>query len=577
MEKLKKLLKRIDYKGYKAYKDIEGVYTKDPFLIIIEHVQGDPFASPSNIVVKIGYKNTGFPDSFIENEERKIALADFIHRKFESLIKNVPYKIEGTGNSGKILIAKSNQYVYPKSACIVGEKSIELRFNIGLPASGRKILGIQALNLIEKNVIFLLENSLFAEFYDLNKVEEHLKNYEIQQEIREKLGEMGLVAFVGNGSILPRKNGIVDIPMEKEKVILFRSPESLEVEIETRYGKFKGMGIKEGVTLIIGGGFHGKSTLLKAIERGVYSKIKGDGRELCVTREDAFKVRAEDGRFVYGVDISSFLTNLPSRNDSSFFITENASGSTSQAANIVEAIEVGSKLLLIDEDTSATNFMIRDEVMKKLVSKENEPITPFIDRIDELYKNKKISTILVMGGSSDYIKKADTIIQMLEFKPIDITKEAKEVYEVWENSIKSTNKNLWVEEEKTLSPFNFTRRKISKKSIEPKRKGKKLKINAKSIHVIRYGLEEIDMDYVEQVVDPMQLNFIADAIYSIYKNMNNYEYLDKLLYYFGRDFRKYGFKILSPYPNGNYAYARKYEIAAAINRLRTLIVKKEDI
>lgn len=573
--KLKKILKKIDGKGYKSYKEIEGVYIEEPFIIIIEHVQGDPFATPSNIVAKISYKETGFPYGFIQNRERKVALADFIHRKFEKMISKVPIKIEGTGNSGKILIAKTTQYIYPKSACIVAEKSIEIRFNIGLPASGRRILGFQAINLIEKNVLFLLNNCLTSSSYNLKQVEEHLINYEIQQEIRKKLKNFGLVAFIGNGSILPRESGISDKPMEESKAIKFKSPNSMKIEIDTKYGKFSGMGIKEGVTLIIGGGFHGKSTLLKAIEKGVYSKIKGDGRELCITREDAFKIRAEDGRFIYGTDISSFLSNIPSGKDSSFFITENASGSTSQAANIIEALESGSKLLLIDEDTSATNFMIRDEVMKKLVEKKYEPITPFIDRVDELYERYNVSIILVMGGASDYIKKAHSIIQMIEFKPYDVTSEAKNIYKQWEESIKNENEDLWVEEEKIIKPFDFVRRKIKKNSLEPKRKGRKLKIRARSIHVIKYGLEEIDMDYIEQIVDPLQLNFIADAIYSIYKNMRDCEHLDNILSKFMDDFEKEGFKILSPYPNGNYAYSRKYEIAAAINRLRTLVVKKD--
>lgn len=73
------------------------------------------------------------------------------------------------------------------------------------------------------------------------------------------------------------------------------------------------MGIPEGVTLIVGGGFHGKSTLLQALERGVYHHIAGDGREMVITRQDAVKVRAEDGRNIEKVNISAFINNLPAK------------------------------------------------------------------------------------------------------------------------------------------------------------------------------------------------------------------------------------------------------------------------
>ena len=101
------------------------------------------------------------------------------------------------------------------------------------------------------------------------------------------------------------------------------------------------MGIRKGITLIVGGGYHGKSTLLKALEAGVYNHIAGDGREFVITDDTAFKLRAEDGRSITGVDISPFIKNLPNKKDTVHFSTEDASGSTSQAANLMEALESG--------------------------------------------------------------------------------------------------------------------------------------------------------------------------------------------------------------------------------------------
>ena len=160
------------------------------------------------------------------------------------------------------------------------------------------------------------------------------------------------------------------------------------------------------------------------MELGIYSHIPGDGREYVATDPKAVKIRAEDGRFVEKVNISPFIKSLPLLRDTLRFSTDNASGSTSQAANIMEALEMGARVLLIDEDTSATNFMIRDRRMQELVQKAHEPITPFIDKVRQLYQDQRVSTILVMGGSGDYFEAADTVIWMNNYRPFAVTRES---------------------------------------------------------------------------------------------------------------------------------------------------------
>ncbi len=208
--------------------------------------------------------------------------------------------------------------------------------------------------------------------------------------------------------------------------VRFQAPLSLRVSMELPFhGTLTGMGIPQGITLIVGGGYHGKSTLLKALEMGVYNHVAGDGREYVITDDTAVKIRAEDGRSIKCTDVSMFINPLPNGKDTKQFSTEDASGSTSQAANVIEAMEAGTGLFLIDEDTSATNFMIRDELMQRVVHRDAEPITPFIDRIEELYQNYGISTILVAGSSGSYFHKADVILQMEQYVPKDITEFAK--------------------------------------------------------------------------------------------------------------------------------------------------------
>lgn len=257
----------------------------------------------------------------------------------------------------------------------------------------------------------------FVAGFDAEKMKKAQRVYEKQAKIRAWLKSSDYCAFVANGSILPRKKG-TDLPTEN--AVPFKSTPTDEIEL---FG-VRGMGIKKGVTVITGGGYSGKSTLLDAISAGIYNHVIGDGRELCITDESAVTISAEDGRSVKSVNISPFIKWLPN-GDARDFSTECASGSTSQATNIMEAINTGAALLLIDEDRSATNFMIRDSLMKKLI--EKEPITPFTDRVRELYQNLGVSTILVIGGSGEYLSVADKIYMMEDYMIRDVTDRAKEL------------------------------------------------------------------------------------------------------------------------------------------------------
>ena len=256
---------------------------------------------------------------------------------------------------------------------IRGDGTVEARFTVGLPAQGRRVLGRQACQLLLEELPRIIESSLMARSHAEEELWRHAAANEDADALRSMLAERGLIAFVADGSILPRSSGVDDRPMGGDEVIPFSSPESLRIGYSLpNAGTVAGMGVGEGVTLIVGGGYHGKSTLLRAIERGVYNHRPGDGRELVVSAPDLVKIRAEDGRAVNGVDISAFIGDLPLGKSTRRFSSDNASGSTSQAAAIVEAMESGASGLLIDEDTAATNFLIRDARMQALVPKESE-------------------------------------------------------------------------------------------------------------------------------------------------------------------------------------------------------------
>ena len=558
---LKNELFKIDGKGYKAYKVLEGKYDFKKYVLSIDHVQGDPFASPSRVRIIIDNKIAQIPEELFDNKNKEIAVCDFLTRLFSKNIKNQSEKIFGSGKSGLIEISRCPQEILERTAIIRNKNFFEARFYVGFPARGRSVLARELEKIIFNIIPNIVENTFI--YKNINKLNliNRVKLIEDQFYIRKNLKEKGLVAFVANESILPRESGVSARPLRNGKK--FISPQALEVEFDTpNRGKIKGMGIPKGITLIIGGGYHGKSTLLRALELGIYNHIEGDGREFVITDESALKVRAEDGRAITSTDISLFINNLPNGKDTIKFNTENASGSTSQAANIIEAIESKSKVLLIDEDTSATNFMIRDDIMQQLVVKEKEPITPFIDVAKSLYKQLGISTILVAGSCGDFFDIADLVIQMDSYEPYEVTAKAKEL----------SRGKVSLRDDLDIS-IDFGR-VLDKGSISEGPKGIEIKTLGKD--GLSINKENIDLKSVEQIVDGEQINTIGMAIKFIEDKYSGKDLtIEKIADEIEKDITKnlIGIDNIKG-GNGSLAMPRKQEILCAINRLRTLKIKK---
>lgn len=423
-EELRRLLESIDRRSYPAYKSAQGSYDFGSFILSIDHVQGDPFAAPSKVSVTIPHQRAGYPADYFDQPWKKNALEDYLVRQFGREIAQFNFKAKGSGKSGLIAISSPGPEILSRTACECGKSGITARFEVGFPANGRTINSGELIRILFD---FLPRCVRSVFFYKSRKPEEvqaviHLS--EDQHAIREELKKNKLISFVADGAVLARESGISSRPMKDS--VPFTSPESLRVTFQLPHkGRITGMGIREGITLIVGGGYHGKSTLLKALELGVYDHIAGDGREYVITDDTAVKLRAEDGRSINQVDISLFINDLPNKKDTHSFSTADASGSTSQAAAVIEGWESGARAFLIDEDTSATNFMLRDELMQQIISRDKEPITPFIERARGLLENAGISTVMVAGSSGAYFYIADTIIQMDCYRPQDITERTK--------------------------------------------------------------------------------------------------------------------------------------------------------
>lgn len=564
---LDKLLMSINRKSYPAYKDLRGSYQFPGYQLNIDHVQGDPFAAPSKLSIQVKKAQAGFPEEYYRTSYRRIALQDYLTRQFGKAVSAFLFQAKGSGKSGLISISRCGQEVLERTAFEMEDGNLLVRFEVGFPANGRTINAFELKKILFDYLPEVVRKSLYYKNLNSQEIRRAIELSEDQHVIREELKKRKLVAFVANGSILPRESGISQKPMKQ--AIPFESPKSMEVEMVLPYkGKIKGMGIPEGITLIVGGGYHGKSTLLKALEQGIYQHIAGDGREYVVTSDTAVKIRAEDGRVVSHVNISPFINDLPNKKDTVDFSTEDASGSTSQAANVVEALQAGADTLLIDEDTCATNFMVRDALMQAVVSGEQEPITPFTLQARALYEKHGISVILVAGSSGSYFYIADKILQMDNYHTYDITEKVQRVLK---------GKDMEEQGKAQISPevlFDGTKgRFLRVRKMEKKHDQVKIKQFGKDSFSI--GRETVDLKYVEQILDQEQTTALAYCLKALLeqmeiKGMDARKSVDNLW----RQIEKEGMKSLCPgtYLPVSMAQIRKQDIYACLNRYRGIIL-----
>jgi predicted ABC-class ATPase len=580
-------LERIDGMGYKAYRDIEGAWSFAEFTLFVDRVQSDPFAAPSKLRVRVELGIADLPDSVRDNHQREVAAASWLARTFRRGIRSAAPRRTGTGKGGLISIDAGGQEVLERTSVVFGETWVEARIEVGLPAAGRRALGRDATRLLVETLPDIITRSWIdrTEADDRNLLH-FVDCIENQESIRRELAPRGLVAFVGENAILPRLSGASEEPMQTSHAQPFEVPRAFAIELEVPHPNagapgriWRGMGVPKGITLLVGGGYHGKSTLLRAIERAIVPHLPGDGRETVVSDPGLVKVRAEDGRSMACVDIQAFIDRLPLRpsesesRDTRTFSTPDASGSTSQAANIAEALEVGATGLLLDEDTSATNFMVRDARMQALIRPQDEPITPFIDRVRELYDSFGISTVLVMGGSGDYFEVADTVIEMKSYRPQDATARAKTI---------SANSEA-ARAGEAMPPMQRPRKRIPlPESFDARRGRRDVKFSTRDLDEIVYGTTEIDLRGVEQLFDPSQTRAVAGAIHLIASRLATGDAaLSLILDELDQLFDEQGLDVLDPFHRdgrhpGALARPRRFEIAAALNRMRTLRIRSQD-
>lgn len=564
---LDKLLMSINRRSYPAYKDLRGSYQFPGFQLNIDHVQGDPFAAPSKLSIQVKKAQAGFPEDMYAKDYRRVALQDYLTRQFGRAVSEYMFQAKGSGKSGLIGISRCGQEVLERTAFEIEGGNLLVRFEVGFPANGRTINSFELKKILFDYLPEAVKRALYYKSLNGQEVRRVIELAEDQYVIREELKKRGMTAFVANGSVLPRESGVSQRPMKN--AVKFTSPESMEIELELPYrGKIKGMAIPKGITLIVGGGYHGKSTLLKALEQGIYNHIEGDGREYVITSDTAVKIRAEDGRAVSHVNISPFINDLPNKKDTVDFSTEDASGSTSQAANVVEALQSGAEVLLIDEDTCATNFMVRDALMQAVVSGEQEPITPFTLQARDLYEKQDVSVILVAGSSGSYFYIADKILQMDNYHTYDITDKVKDVIKDVKND--ATGKAP-VSVDILFSPEK-NKRIFKARRMEKKRDQVKIKQFGKDSFSI--GKETVDLKYVEQILDSEQTTALSYCLKLLLEQMEvKGEDVGQCVERLWRQIQQRGLRSLcqGAYLPVSMAQVRRQDIYACLNRYRGIL------
>jgi len=559
MKRLKEKIETLDKKPYGFYKQLKGVYSYVDFSVGIEHVQGDPFAIPSNVTVSIPIAGSGYPREWLTEKNNQIPLGDFITRRFFAAFREIPSE-DLTGNGGRFFISRPGQQILSRSSVRFFKENIEIRIRMGLPAHFRKIASEYTEKMFFKYLPDVVTENGFMHDSFKDDLQAHIEIFNNQIQLQAQLDGNQLIGFVPNGANLPRESGVSDLPLDKKEATLFKSPAELEVSLDLSDGsKIVGMGIKKGINLIVGGGFHGKSTLLEALVYGIYPHIKGDGREFVCMDDSAVNIRAENGRVVNNVNIDSYISGLPNNKSTLDFSTENASGSTSQAASIVESVNSGSRVLLMDEDNCATNFMFRDEKMKSLISEKDEPIKTFIHSVEKLYQEQGVSTLLVMGAIGEYFHYATDVIGLNNYQVSLLTKAAKEIVSAENLSPEPTSENNFKAEERSFVPdyHSFGEGKA--------------KVKVRVFSNIDIGDVSINISGLEQLVSEDQVRMLGYLVKELMKKENplSKAYLQGFL----RDKNQEEFAMIKPY-RGDLAEIRLVDLMGVLNRFPGMKVIK---
>ena len=561
-DRLRDKLLTVEGKPYAAYKALEGAYRFERFVLYLDHIQGDPLGSPSLLRVRVDQGEAQFPAELRSTRLRRVALEDYLARQWQDAIRKTT---RARSRPGGFSVDVGGQQILERTACRVAEDYVEIRGRVAMAADGRKPAGKVALAMFMEELPQLVEHTLFYAMQPAPAVHRHVTGAEDADALRTQLRDRGLVAFFADDAVLPRDGGN-DRPLLSH-LVTFQAPEELRTTLHAPHrGPVTGLGIPRGVTVILGGNFSGKSTLLRVLAVGVYQHIPGDGREYCVTIGDAVKVSADAGRRIEGVDLTPFVAALPTGDDLTRYRTNSAPETLSQTAGIMEALETGCSLLLLDEDTTTLPLLLRDQLWPRLVANGVDPVSPLVDVVRPLYEEHGVSTVLATSVSGEYIDVADTVIVMDKFRPRVVTSTAK-----------AAVTNLGPRPAPRKDRFGRIPQRVPLPDSVSGLRGRKLRAELQGTRTVALGREVLQLDRIEQLVEATQAKTVGDVLVFAAEQsyLDGVRTLHEIIALVDEAIAQRSLDVLSPYSGhpGDYALPRRHEIAAAFNRLRSLRVR----
>jgi len=559
------LLAEIDGKPFAEYERLIGDFDFARYVIKCSKIETAADGEFPVFNIRVPQSIAELPGHLYDSPVRRTALEDLLTRNLCAAAAQIARFNESGWARRNIMVAEPGQKILPRTSVLVTKEYIDARIRIAMPykvfSSGERLVdGEMARKVFFEDLPEVVSTSLFCCNLDLAEAEEFVNGMEDADRVRQSLSTLGLVSFVGEGSLLAREQDS-DLP-DYDRFIPFEVAEATCTEIEVpNAGKVTGLGISAGLTVVLGDAANGRKDFMSALAAGVFNHIPGDGREGVVTVSDAVQIAADRGRNVQEVNITPFLSESEYGNPASFS-TPAADSFISQAASVIEALEVGARVLIVDENSSAPAFLTTDARIAGLLG--STPRTSLAQRARQIVDELGIS--LIVGGENlvaEYIPVADTVLKVEGFQVTDITEQAKAL-------------NLAVPPEApavNLAPMLARSRWIMPSSIDAAVGSKDQVIEAIDLNAIQYGRSVIELDSVSQIADESQTLTIGLLLYyAKLRYMQEGYPLREMLDMIDRDLSSEGLGTIVRDLRGDLARPRRYEVAAALNRLPTFRV-----
>lgn len=558
------LLTELDGQPFSEYQQMEGDFDFSRYVIKCAKIDMEGGDHPV-FSIRVPQTIAEIPEYLFDSPVRRTAMEDLLLRCLAANIEGIANFDESGVARRHILSASPNQKIIPRNALQLTKEYIEVRLQIVLPTQnmildGEEMLAIDgemAHQLFFEDLPEVISNSLLYCNTDADMADRFVNSMEDADRLRQHLGASGQVGFLGEGALVARVTG-EDSP-DYERLTPVEIDEGLVEEVEVPHaGTIRGINIPSGLTLILGESNSGRVDIMDAISQGIYNHIPGDGRETVVTVADAVNIRSEVGRCVQNVDISAFASELPDGGNPAAYSTVSAGSFTSQAASTVEALEAGARVLLFDEHSSSSTFLSSDTRVSPLLgaSSRNTLAARARQIVDEL------GISIVVAGSSlvaEFIPIADKILKVENFCISDITEEAKAL-EIVPSSVANDTA--------TLSSLLSRSRWVMPSSIDPSVGREDLVICTDDQSYIQFGRSIVDLSEIRQIADVDQARAIGFVLYyAKLRYMDEGYPVREILDLVDRDLSNEGLNALASDLRGDFARPRRYEVAAALNRL----------